>query len=83
MSVFESFPLPGAPYLLAAVISCWSFLHSFELPDQPAEIAFVVAKSKAPRDLPETVALLCGEIVDDDDADDDDSQNHLMSKASW
>lgn len=35
MSLFEYSPLPGAPYLVAAVLSIWSFLHCFELPPEP------------------------------------------------
>ena len=35
MALFEDTPQPGAPYLMAAVISFWAFLHSFELPVDP------------------------------------------------
>jgi MFS family permease len=42
MSLFEDTPLPGAPYLVAAFISIWAFLHCFELPPEPdAEIDYV------------------------------------------
>ncbi len=33
MALFEDTPQPGAPYLMAAIISFWAFLHSFELPE--------------------------------------------------
>jgi predicted MFS family arabinose efflux permease len=32
MSLFEDTDLPGAPYILAAIISIWALLHSMELP---------------------------------------------------
>lgn len=67
MAVFEGFPVPGAPYLLAAFISLWAFLHSYELPDEPTEFAYVMEKYKSPRDVPETVALLCSEFIDNED----------------
>lgn len=42
MSLFERTPLPGAPYLVAAFISVWAFLHCFELPPEPQlEIEYV------------------------------------------
>lgn len=45
MGIFESTPNPGAPYLLACVLSVWSLLHSFELPKQP-ELLSALANSK-------------------------------------
>ena len=71
MAVFEGFPVPGAPYLIAAFISLWAFLHSYELPDEPTALAYVVEKYKSPRDVPETVALLCSELIDEDDDEDE------------
>lgn len=44
MALFENTPVPGAPYLLACVLSMWAFLHCFELPPEP-EVA--VAKHRA------------------------------------
>ena len=42
MALFEDTPLPGAPYLVAAFISMWSFLHCFELPPEPqAELEYI------------------------------------------
>jgi MFS transporter, DHA1 family, tetracycline resistance protein len=32
MFLFEDTPMPGAPYLLAAVVAAWALLHSYELP---------------------------------------------------
>ena len=72
MAIFEDFPLPGAPYLIASIISIWALLHTYELPDQPSIIAFVVAKSKGfernisdhPSDVNETVSLLIDEIME-------------------
>ena len=41
MSLFEDTPLPGAPYLVAAFLALWGFLHCFELPPEPiAEISY-------------------------------------------
>lgn len=31
MMLFEDSPTPGAPYMLAFVVACYAFLHSFEL----------------------------------------------------
>ena len=62
--VFENFPFPGAPYLIAAMISMWAFLHSYEISEEPTTLAFIIAKSKTPSDVSETVALLCSELVD-------------------
>jgi len=35
MALFEKSPLPGAPYLVAGVLSFWAFLHCYELPPEP------------------------------------------------
>ena len=35
MSLYEDSPVPGAPYLLASILSFWALLHSFELPAEP------------------------------------------------
>lgn len=35
MALYEDSPVPGAPYLLASVLSFWALLHSFELPAEP------------------------------------------------
>jgi hypothetical protein len=32
MSLFEHSTQPGAPFVLASVLSIWAFLHCFELP---------------------------------------------------
>ena len=32
MSLFENSTQPGAPFVLASVLSIWAFLHCFELP---------------------------------------------------
>jgi hypothetical protein len=32
MSLFEHSAQPGAPFVLASVLSIWAFLHCFELP---------------------------------------------------
>eukprot|EP01035_Chromulina_nebulosa_P019458 gene19458-25340_t len=44
MGLFEDSPLPGAPFLVASVLSCWALLHCFELPPQPE---LIIAKHKA------------------------------------
>ena len=35
MGLFEKSPLPGAPYLIACMLSLWAFLHCYELPLEP------------------------------------------------
>ena len=35
MTLFENFPLPGAPYLVASILTLWALLHTFELPPEP------------------------------------------------
>ena len=75
MAAFEDFPLPGAPYLIATIISMWALLHTYELPDQPSIIAFAVAKNRKfsrnasdqPSDVNETVNLLIDEIMEESD----------------
>lgn len=32
MSLFEHSPSPGAPFILATMLSLWAFLHCYELP---------------------------------------------------
>jgi DHA1 family tetracycline resistance protein-like MFS transporter len=44
MALFENTPVPGAPYLLACILSMWAFLHCFELPPEPEVL---VAKYRA------------------------------------
>jgi MFS transporter, DHA1 family, tetracycline resistance protein len=39
MSLYEKHPLPGAPYLVAAMLSLWALLHLYELPDEPEVVA--------------------------------------------
>jgi DHA1 family tetracycline resistance protein-like MFS transporter len=39
MSLFESHPLPSAPYILVCFLLFWAFLHSYELSDD-YDIAF-------------------------------------------
>lgn len=46
MALFEKSALPGAPYLLASVLSFWAFLHCYELPPEPELIS---AKNHARR----------------------------------
>jgi len=58
MALFERTPVPGAPYLLACVLSMWAFLHCFELPPEP-EVA--VAKHRAA-----TAASAAGAGLDED-----------------
>lgn len=57
MSLFENTSKPGAPYLLAGILTLWSFLHCYELPSNP-EIAF--AKGKNEKNI-ECVGLLDSE----------------------
>eukprot|EP01038_Epipyxis_sp_PR26KG_P012932 gene12932-17339_t len=40
MSLFENTPQPGAPYLLAALLSFWAFLHCFELPTKDLDVIY-------------------------------------------
>lgn len=35
MGLFEHSPQPGAPFMLAGMLSLWAFLHCFELPSEP------------------------------------------------
>jgi len=35
MSLYEKHPTPGAPYLLASVLTMWAFLHCWDMPQQP------------------------------------------------
>ena len=35
MQLYSSTNVPGAPYLLAAIVSAFALLHSFELPSAP------------------------------------------------
>ena len=39
MSLYEKHPTPGAPYLLASVLTMWAFLHCWELPAEPELVA--------------------------------------------
>lgn len=56
MALFENTPVPGAPYLLACILSMWAFLHCFELPPEPEVL---VAKYRSSHNTEGT--------VDDDD----------------
>ncbi len=75
MALFEDAPLPGAPYLLAAMIALWSFVHTFELPDEPTivkvdnvELNVTHSISASKKDL-ETISLL-NNGYDTDDIED-------------
>lgn len=35
MALFENTNFPGAPYLIAGILSIWSLLHTYELPKEP------------------------------------------------
>ena len=39
MSLYEHHPTPGAPYLLACVLTMWAFLHTWEMPMEPELVA--------------------------------------------
>lgn len=48
MALYNRTPMPGAPYIVAGMLSFWAFLHCYELPDQPDEmIAKFHGKNKA------------------------------------
>ena len=51
MGLFERTPVPGAPYLLACVLSLWAFLHCFELPLEPEQVSRIDRKLRRPRRL--------------------------------
>jgi len=46
MSLYEKSSIPGAPYLIASVLSFWALLHCYELPPEPE---LITAKSYAQR----------------------------------
>ena len=48
MGLFERTPVPGAPYLLACILSLWAFLHCYELPPEPEQVAFSLPISSSP-----------------------------------
>lgn len=48
MGLFERTPVPGAPYLLACILSLWAFLHCYELPPEPEQVAFSLPFSSSP-----------------------------------
>jgi DHA1 family tetracycline resistance protein-like MFS transporter len=66
MAIFEGTPVPGAPYLCAAVLTLWAFLHSYELPPEPD---MAIAKYNGQDD---TIGLLSKEEVEQQ------QQNHDM-----
>ena len=39
MSLFEDTAMPGAPYLIAAVMAMWAMLHTYEMPQTDIELA--------------------------------------------
>jgi MFS transporter, DHA1 family, tetracycline resistance protein len=39
MSLYRKHPIPGAPYLLASILSLWALLHCYELPKDPELVA--------------------------------------------
>ena len=66
MAIFEGTPVPGAPYLCAAVLTLWAFLHSYELPPEP-EVA--IAKYNGQED---SMGLLSP------DDDDENEENYVL-----
>jgi MFS transporter, DHA1 family, tetracycline resistance protein len=73
MALFEDAPLPGAPYLVACIISFWAFLHCYELPPEPDEI--LAAKfSASVKGSEEAVGLLSDQGNHDDDDDGDEER---------
>jgi DHA1 family tetracycline resistance protein-like MFS transporter len=63
MAFYENTPIPGAPYLLAALISFWSFLHCFELPPEPT---LLISKFNARKtNAEEGISLLSKENEED------------------
>jgi hypothetical protein len=46
MALFEHTPVPGAPYLIATVITLWAFLHSYELPVDPEVVHAKYVRNK-------------------------------------
>ena len=48
MSLFETSPIPGAPYLLGCFFSLFAFLHCFELPYESAEYGYNYIRPYSP-----------------------------------
>ena len=58
MGLFERTPVPGAPYLLACVLSLWAFLHCFELPPEPEQVTPLHTSSSPIHSCP-SLSFLC------------------------
>jgi ABC-type antimicrobial peptide transport system permease subunit len=69
MALFENTPFPGAPYVLASLLSFWSFLHCFELHDD-FEVEY--SKHDAQRKGFEESQAFLSNFNDDDNYDDED-----------
>jgi len=64
MALFEHFPLPGAPYLLAGIITIWALLSTYELPPEP-KLAMIIMKNSAMEEgSDETTELLSRFVTD-------------------
>ena len=68
MSLYEKHPMPGAPYLVAAVLALWALLHCYELPQQPEVLA---AKAFGAERGHEEAAGLLSELTESTDSYDD------------
>ncbi len=67
MALYEHTPEPGAPYVLAALLSFWAFLHCFELPIEPVDAFVAFSRSQARRSM-----YIEGQgLLDADDGDSD------------
>ncbi len=67
MSLFEHSTQPGAPFVIASVMSIWAFLHCFELP--PEGDMYIMKLDAYRRGHEEGVGLL-NEQYDDDSMSD-------------
>jgi len=68
MSLYEKHPMPGAPYLVAAVLALWALLHCYELPQQPEVLA---AKAFGAETGHEEAAGLLSDLTESTDSYDD------------
>lgn len=66
MSLFEHSSQPGAPFILASVLSLWAFLHCFELPAEGDMYSYTMRLDAVKRGNEEGMGLLYNEHDIDD-----------------
>ena len=80
MSLYTKHPFPGAPYLLASVLTMWAFLHCYDMPVQPELEA---AKHYARQQGKEEAVGLLSVGENEEEEEEEEKEKTIEKKSSF